>query len=201
MPTSPEQKAVGFLSVTEVLDYFQEPTLVDWKIKVGKKEARRISTIALKIGSRVHEIIENEWKEPKKVHLSSKDSIEVKNCMSAWYQFKNDYDPQILEMETELKDDSLGIIGHRDILLKIGDRIVTADLKTSARINPKHWLQVNKYAHMNNKYSYVGIIRLDKNLGIYQYEESEYGVTCVELFDSMVKLYWFFNPNGVKKEE
>lgn len=37
--------------VTEVLDYFQAPELVEWKMKVGKAEAGKISRMALKIGT------------------------------------------------------------------------------------------------------------------------------------------------------
>lgn len=48
------------IRVTQILDFFKPPYLVDWYIKVGKREARRLGTVAKKIGTRVHDLIEQD---------------------------------------------------------------------------------------------------------------------------------------------
>ena len=80
MPTTDLEKETGWLSVTEVLDYFIPKGLLDWYLKTGKKEAKRLSTVALKIGSRVDELIQEDITKGS-YKLSSKDSIDVKNCI------------------------------------------------------------------------------------------------------------------------
>lgn len=199
MPTSPELKAQGWVSVTEGLDYFQEPGLVDWKIKVGKKEAKRISTCAMKIGTRVHELVYQEWKEMR-YKLSSKDSVEVKNCMQAWEQFKEDYQPIIQTMETELKDEENKVIGHRDMVITFPgtNDIFTVDLKTSSGIKPKHWLQVAKYHHMDYNCGGIGILRLDKNLGVYEWQTKFEDNEELNVFNSLITVYRFFNPTPME---
>lgn len=204
MPTTIEEKLTGWVSVTEVLDYFQEPRLVEWKVKVGKREAKRLSTVAMKIGTRVHELIYQDWKCSGSGQVFKKsDSIEVRNCMQGWKQFKADYKPEILMMETELKQERLKIVGHRDMLVKVGEKFVILDLKTSSFIQQKHWLQVGKYADIDFEgKDLIGILRLDKNLGIYEYKTKSDFLTYSILFNGLLINYRFFNqtPMGSTKE-
>lgn len=200
MPTSIAQKAEGWVSVSEVLDSYAEQGIIDWKIKVGKKEARRIGTVALKIGSRIHQLIEEDWKTSK-YKLKASDPVEVKNCMGAWEQFKVDYKPAISAMETEVQDEGLKVVGHIDSLMEIGGSLVVMDFKTSSQVNLKHWLQVSKYAEMGRIFDKVGILRLDKNLGIYEYQEREFDERLVQVFNSMAMVHRYFNPNGDNAEE
>ena len=53
MPTSTTEKEAGWVSVTEVLDTFIPKGLLAWYLKTGAKEAKRLSTVAMKIGNRV----------------------------------------------------------------------------------------------------------------------------------------------------
>ena len=143
MPTSPEQKAQGWLSVTEVLDAFIPKGLLEWYMKVGKKEAKRLSTAALRIGSRVDELIQEDIvKESYK--LSAKDPIEVKNCMEAWKQFKQDYSPRSLKTQIEVNDALAKVTGHVDLLT---DNTLI-DVKCASSIKDNHWLQVAAYYSM-----------------------------------------------------
>lgn len=199
MPTTEQEKAAGWVSVSEVLDGYAEQGIIDWKIKVGKKEARRIGTIALKIGTRIHELIEQDWKEGK-YKFKTADPVEVKNCIKAWEQFKLDYKPEIKSMETEVKDDVRLVVGHQDALMQIGQYWVVVDFKTSSQINSKHWLQINKYAGMGQIQDRVAVLRLDKNLGVYEYQERQFDESLVEVFDCMTVAHRYFNPNGAEME-
>lgn len=196
MPTTNQEKLDGYVSVTEVLDYFQVPELVAWKLRVGAVEAKKISTIAMKIGSRVDALIQEDVANGS-YKLTAKDPIEVQNCMKAWEAFKNDYSPKISITQQVLKDYDLGVIGHLDLLT---DRIV--DVKCASSIKPSYWIQTAKYSDMHSK-GVLGtaILRLDKNLGVYQYltnEQAGYSVKdCIAVFDGLIKAYRFYNrPKG-----
>lgn len=201
MPTSPEQKAEGWRSVTEILDYFQEPELVAWKVKVGLTDANKISRLAAKTGSRVHELINTEWKTGS-YKLKTADNSEVRSCMEAWARFKKDYDPTIISMEDELKHDYYKVIGHQDIRCLInGERRI--DIKTSGEVRLKHWLQLGGYELCDPLYL-AAILRLDRNIGTYEYVTSEdMRYNMMDLADTYKKLigvYDFFNQRSYGAE-
>ncbi len=199
MPSTEEQKLDGWLSVTEILDYFNVPELVAWKVRVGAKEAKRVSTIALKIGTRVDELIQDDINFGK-YKIISKDSVEVANCMKAWEDFKRDYSPIIEASQVELKDEVNKVIGHFDL---ITDRII--DIKCASSIKPAYWLQTAKYSQMHGKGLGTAILRLDKNLACYQFitnEQAKYSVKdCVKVFDGLTEAYRFYNRPKADKEE
>lgn len=193
MPTTPEQKADNWLSVTEVLDTFIPKGLLDWYMKTGARESKRLSTVAMKIGSRVDELIQEDINKGS-YKLSSKDPIEVKNCMDAWMKFKNDYNPKIQGSQIEVKSDAYKIVGHIDLVMD--NRIV--DVKCASSIKPNYWLQVAAYETMyDGEVEGLAILRLDKNLGTYQYmthEQAKVNWTeCVEVFDGLLKAHRFYN--------
>lgn len=196
MPTSAEQKAQGWLSVTEVLDAFIPKGLLDWYLRTGKKEAKRLSTVAMKIGSRVDELIQQDI-EHREYKFNSKDSIEVKNCMEAWESFKRDYNPLVTQYQVEVKDEAHKVIGHIDLILN--NRVV--DVKCAASIKQNYWLQVAAYSEMYPPdVDGVAILRLDKNLGTYEYKTNEQAevnwTECVEVFDGLLKAYRYYQPKG-----
>lgn len=195
MPTTELQKADGWRSITEILDYFQEPELVAWRVKVGLKEANKISRLAAKTGSRVHELIYSQWMDGD-YKLKSTDNSEVRSCMEAWERFRRDYNPQIISMEDELKHEHYKLIGHQDIRCIVnGERRI--DIKTAGDVRLKHWLQLGGYELCEPLYL-AGILRLDRNIGTYEYVTSEEaGYTMIDLSDTykqLVKVYDFFNP-------
>lgn len=198
MPTTDKEKQEGWLSVTQVLDAFIPKGLLDWYLKTGKKEAKRIGTIAMKIGSRVDELIQQDIKDGS-YKLNSKDSIEVKNCMEAWRQFKADYEPEINAVQLEVKSEQQKLVGHIDLIIK--NRII--DVKCASSIKPNYWLQVCKYARMH-ALNYSGILRLDKNLGTYQFmthEQADIDFNqCVKVFDGLLEAYRFYNAPKEQEE-
>lgn len=199
MPTTKEQKLDGWLSVTEVLDTFIPKGLLAWYLKTGAKEAKRLSTVALKIGSRVDELIQEDVLNGS-YKLSSKDPIEVKNCMEAWKQFKEDYQPNIQSMQVQVIDKTQKLIGHIDIKT---DRII--DVKCASSIKQNHWIQVSKYTVMHGELTVPAILRLDKNLGTYEYKTAEQAkisvLDCVKVFDGLLEAHRFYHPPSAVKEE
>lgn len=196
MPTNKEQKEAGWLSVTEVLDAFIPKGLLDWYLKTGKKEAKRLSTIAMKIGTRVDELIQEDVMTGS-YKLTAKDGIEVRNCMDAWKQFKQDYEPKIKALQVEVKSEEQKLVGHIDFV----DEHRIVDIKCATSIKPNYWLQVAKYSDMYGECKGLAILRLDKNLGTYQLQTHEQaGIDpneCLKVYDGLLSAYRYYNqPKG-----
>ena len=200
MPTSQEQREDGWVSVTEVLDTFIPKGLLSWYLKTGAKEAKRLSTIALKIGSRVDELIQQDVTKGS-YKLTPKDPIEVKNCMEAWESFKRDYQPKITDCQVEVKSEAQKLLGHIDLIL---DGMVV-DVKCASSIKDNYWLQVAKYADMY-KEDLLGlaILRLDKNLGTYQFVKShqadKHPSVLVDVYNGLLSAYRYYNPPKAVEE-
>ena len=190
MPVTKEQAAEGWVSVTQILDFFIPKQLLDWHLRTGSKEAKRLSTVAKKIGSRVDELIQDDIVKGS-YKLSAKDPIEVKNCMEAWNQFKQDYQPNVISTQKEVKSEPQKLVGHIDLI--IGATVV--DVKCASSIKDNYWLQVAKYLDMlENDINDVAILRLDKNLGTYQYVVKNNVRELVSVFDGLLEAYRFYNP-------
>ena len=200
MPTSLQEKNEGWLSVTEVLDAFIPKGLLDWYLKTGKKEARRISTVAMKIGSRVDQLIQDDVNTGS-YKLSSKDPIEVKNCMEAWESFKKDYQPKIKATQIEVKSEREKLVGHIDLIM---DGMVV-DIKCASSIKDNYWLQVAKYADMyRTDLLGLAILRLDKNLGTYQFVKSHQANKqpnlLVDVYNGLLEAYRYYNAPKEQEE-
>lgn len=198
MPTSIEQKEAGWISVTEVLDAFIPKGLLDWYLKTGKKEAKRLSNIAMKIGSRVDELIQQDIMTGT-FKYSTKDGIEIHNCMEAWKQFKQDYQPKFEAIQKEVVSGQL--VGHIDLIMN--NRVV--DVKCASSIKPNYWLQVAVYRDMYQEVTEgTAILRLDKNLGTYQYMTNEQAKIdnneCVRVFNGLLSAYRYYNPQRGTEE-
>lgn len=200
MPTSAQEKLDGWLSVTEVLDAFIPKGLLDWYLKTGKKEAKRLSTVAMKIGSRVDELIQEDVKFGS-YKLTSKDSIEVKNCMEAWKQFKADYMPNVSAAQLAVFDEVNKLVGHIDLIING----MVVDVKCASSIKPNYWLQVSTYASMLKvDCDGVAILRLDKNLGTYQFMIDKQAkinwLGCVGVFYGLLSAYRYYNAPKEQEE-
>lgn len=183
-----ERDGKTYERVTRILDYFATPELVDWKVRVGKKEAKRVGTIATKFGSRVHELID-KCEEPNK-----KDSEEVKNCYKAFTSWRQDYGfPQLIGGSTLFCDKRM-IAGTPDSYM--GNTLI--DFKTSREVKASHFVQLGAYASLMEKQpSRLAILRLDKQNGMYEWVTNEkVGMEveqCINAFTYLLGYYRFYN--------
>lgn len=173
------------IRVTAVLDYLTEPELLAWYLKTGKAACKKISDAALRVGTLVDKMIQEDIKGEG--YLCPAEDTPVENCMAAWEKFKADhpgYMASITGFQDEVTDGE--IVGHPDIIL--ADQI--DDVKTSRAIQPRYWTQTSKYAQMAGK-SKVGIIRLDKETGNYEYKVMGKDVVDYEnrVFDAYLMAY------------
>ena len=98
-----------------------------WREKVGTREANAVSKKALKIGTRLHEVIASGNYEADK-----KDSQEVRNCVSAFNKLRARYNVDNLLVVHRHNDDSIGLTGEPDALWEEKAQLI--DFKTSKEI-------------------------------------------------------------------
>lgn len=152
---------LGYIRVSTVLDFFQEPGLVDWKVRKGA-EANKLSKQAKKIGTEIDTAV--------KLYVSTGSygkvkSDEAKSCLEAFKQWMEDYKPR-LTVGSRLYDEAYLITGEPDLYW--GDVVI--DIKAASAVRPKYHLQTAIYALMADKPK-TAILRLHKQLGDYEFVE------------------------------
>jgi len=173
--------------VTSILGYFQNPELVAWKLRVGAKEAKRISTVAMKRGTNVDEAVRCHISGIKVPKLKT---VEEENCFKAYLQWREDYDVKDIASATTLYDDEAKIAGTPDLWMP--DE--TLDIKCSSAIRDNYWLQTEWYARKKG-HGFKSILRLDKNLGIYEYKRMPVSDYHLQVFDGLITAYRFYNKS------
>lgn len=182
--------------VTQVLDYFQPPNLVAWKLRTGNAEANRISRAAMKTGSRVDEIIKANL-EPVK-----KDKPEVFSAFIAYKKWLAIYIPLEVKPQVRVEKEIEGIIlsGEPDIIVIDDIEPPTlVDIKVATRISDKYWLQLAAYAWLTDWTGPVGILRLDKATESYEYVTKNLSVEWA-VYCGLLKAYLYYgeDDNGAE---
>lgn len=184
----------NYTRVTSILGYFQTPDLVKWKLRVGAKEAKRISTIAMKKGTAVDEYIREHvtsGKTPRKFK-----TIEEENCFKAYLQWREDYGITEAVSANTLFDDDARIAGTPDLWLP--DE--TLDIKCSSSIRDNYWLQTEWYARKKGHH-FKSILRLDGNLAQYEYKKMPVDDYHLQVFEGLVTAFRFYNKSVNDGEE
>jgi len=183
--------------VTEVLDYLTEKELLRWMLRTSPAKREKIQDDALRVGKEVDFLVHEDIK--KRSYLPASGDEELKNCIKGWELFKKDYPffvESVKEMQIELMVDE--VIGHPDFVIGTDLRWGIVDLKCALSIHPGHWTQAAKYFEMKdmmehfNRPGFIGILRLDKKTGLYEYKEitdQDYIRYEVEVFDAYLVAY------------
>jgi hypothetical protein len=182
LPTTPEQKLAGWHSVSELVDYFQPEQLVEWKLRVGKAEANKISREALKIGKRLDDLIRTGELPTKK------DKPEVKKCFEAVDKWRNRCQPTLIFPE-RIDNEELKLTGQPDFYWVEADALI--DMKSSKFISAGYYFQNGGYKRLGFPGSKIAVLRVDKKVGEYEYRTNEdLGISlplCVDVFESIYK--------------
>ncbi len=114
--------------------------------------------------------------------------------MEAWTRFKQDYQPEIISMEDELKCHTRFVLGHADLKAKIAGVVRRVDFKTSGSVRKHHWLQLGGYELLDPVGS-SAILRLDRNIGTYEFLTNEVAgyemAYLANLYANVIGLYDF----------
>lgn len=174
-----------------IANYFPHPDLVNWKIRVGKAAARQVSNKALKIGTRVDHLCEDNLKTGL-IKFKKSDPIEIHNCMTAWEKWKEDWADvassiDVTQQTVYHKD--WGIAGTLDLLSPTH----LIDIKTSKKISLMYWIQTAVYNRGLGRECWI--LRLDKENGAYEFVKrpDEFSQEYLEtVFVGMVNVFNFF---------
>ncbi len=172
--------------VTEVLNHFKEQWYVDWVCRVGKMEAYRTGRKAMKVGSRVDELI--KFGECPK----AKDSAEVKTAFEAFEKWRDMYTPKEFKPGVRINGiiEGIDVTGEPDLFVD-GALI---DIKCAGKISPNYWIQVCVYHRLAGLAgdARVGILRLDKNTGSYEYVLREFDPFLVDVWCGLARAYVYY---------
>lgn len=184
------EKYEGFDRVSSILDVYQDPKLVEWKMKVGSIEARKISKVATTIGTNVDEYIKAEIQGLKLPKLKTQ---EAKNCVTAWEKWKADYNIDVRKLLAgeRLFCEATKVCGEPDLIIPAQEELL--DIKCSSSIRQPYWIQTNWYANQL-KLPMRSILRLDKSLAIYEYETRPVSDEDMIIFHALTVVYRYFKP-------
>lgn len=196
-------------SVTEVLDYLTEPELLNWYRNNSKKKCEEISKEAIRVGSAVDALVQQDIREGG--YLVPEGDSPIQNCLKAWELFKKDYPEfveSVKEMQIELTSHEEDLVGHPDFICERSNSWGIVDLKCASGIRPRYWTQTSKYLDMESKivsshegFRFIGVLRLDKVTGLYEYKEiydEEYIQYEISVFNAYLLA---FNHNVRNREQ
>ena len=202
------------IRVTEVINYFSEPWKLDWYAKNGKAYCNKVGKAAMKVGSRVDELIKEY---PAAPFAETSDKAEVVNCVKAYNKWWEVYRTKSITHCTRLK---AIIEGHEVTVepdLMVDDVLV--DLKCSSKISLQYWIQVNMYRYLEVRKQFpdtpfpadeyadalrrskVGILRLDKTTSSYEYVVKDYDVNCVNVWCGMMRAMVYYKGDSHDGDE
>lgn len=179
-----EKNGKRYDRITRILDYFPHPDLVDWKIDVGRREARRVSTAATNIGDNVDEYVKQKLLGGKLPKLKTQ---EAKNCLEAFESWVAAYSP-VLKVGETVFDDALMVAGTPDLIWN--DTLI--DIKCSREIKHSYWLQTEFYARCLGV-QYKAVLRLDKNLAMFEYKKMKLSDDDWAACRAAITLHRFYN--------
>ena len=124
-------------SVTTVLGHFGKQKIQEWKDRVGKEEAERISTRASIRGTKFHSMLEK--------YLTNEQNIFEDVMPDARQAFKDvqkvvDRIDNISYIESMLYSESLGLAGRSDVIGEFDYVPSIIDFKTSLRPKKREWI-------------------------------------------------------------
>ncbi len=178
------------IRVSETQDFFKPEWYAKWLMRVGTREANAISKKALKIGTRIDEIIRSGVYEADK-----KDTQEVKQSLKNFIACKERYNIQTILPLTRITDETIGLTGEGDFLWVEEETLV--DFKSSKRIYPEYFFQLGGYKRLGYPCKRLAIMRCDKDLDDFEFKTNEdIGMTleqCVDAFEASFKHLQYYS--------
>ena len=124
------------VSITSVTSHFNKQIFVEWRKRVGDKEADRITKRATSRGTSTHTLIENyllnkdvefDKPGPKMLFTQAKKTLQKIN--------------NIYALEKSLYSTELGVAGTVDCIAEYNGELAIIDFKTSKKPKPRNWIE------------------------------------------------------------
>ena len=184
---------MNYPSVTQVLSVYQDFSMVP----------EHVLAMASERGTQVHAICSSLAKGLFVSHRQITSDIE--GYIQSFNQWFSDYVEEVVLIEQELIDESLGFIGHPDLIVKIkkAPYLTLIDLKTPKIVGKTWRAQLAAYWHLaalQKKFKNIkrcGSLRLKENGGPPIFDEfTNTSHTDFAAFLSALNAWRYFNNGG-----
>ena len=129
-----------FKSVTTIIgEKTDKKGLMEWRKRVGEQEANRITAIATRRGTAVHNLCES-YLLNKEGFTDNKSPIDV-DTFKSLQKLLNKYVDDIFGIELPLYSTLLRAAGRSDVIAKFDGELSIIDFKTSTRPKPEEWVE------------------------------------------------------------
>lgn len=136
-------------SVTTVLNaYPKGAAFYEWLKKNGE-DSDTIRDEAGRRGSKVHQLTEAYDKGEEVTLFGSDEELSISMIEWAMFEryveFRERFKPEIIDIETNILCEALGIAGTRDRVIILNGKRILLDIKTGNYIGKEAWLQLSAY--------------------------------------------------------
>lgn len=194
-------------SVTTITSLLTKPALYGFYAKHGWDQAQKLSLIARKEGQKVHNLIHQFYENTQRGIETKIESLHTPKSFINFIRFYEELKPEFTECELIVHSKKNKYAGTLDAILKLDNKLVLVDWKTSGGIYEDYELQLEAYyralVEMNNllPLEEMWIIRLDKE------KDMDYNKDVMKLkpdnvrFKAFLGLLSVFNWLENKKEK
>lgn len=139
-------------SVTTYLEaYPKTAQFYEWIKKVGE-DADEIRDEAGRSGSIVHKLTE-DYDNGREVKLLDENGfigykLSEWNMFERYVEFRRRFPMEIMHTELNLVSSTLKMGGTLDRVIKLDDKVILVDIKTSNAVHPHYWLQLAAYENL-----------------------------------------------------
>lgn len=123
-------------SVTTFLGKHSKQAIIDWRKRVGEKEANRISAQASSRGTKLHNLVESHLKGSEVAF----DNFLIKDLFKRFLPVVSKID-NIKAIEYNLYSDTLKLAGTVDCIAEYDGVLSVIDFKTSSKTKEKHFIE------------------------------------------------------------
>lgn len=198
--------------ITKALEACPSPDLIEWKIELIKKFSRELSREDASLS--IEELLDKAIRKMNKIgddaaeigqnvdaYLKAKingeelpklKKFEDRSCVEAFEKWECDHPEVKLSVPPTVYDDELMIAGTPDF----EDEDTVYDLKGANEIRRKNWLQTEFYARKRGK-KFKAIIRVDRDLGIYEFKKFPISDDDWEMVKSVVNMYRYYKKGEI----
>jgi len=124
-------------SITTILSNYNKQSIIEWRKKVGEKEANKISTKSSRRGTKVHKLCEDYLNNEENIFTGhTPDNVEMFNSIRPIL----DEVELVFAQEKTLFSHHLKTAGRVDCVGVFRGKKCIIDFKTSAKIKKKEWI-------------------------------------------------------------
>ncbi len=133
---NPKDREKKYISITTITSYFNKDKFVEWRRRIGNKEADKITKAATTRGTDLHTLNECYLQ-----NLSLPTVPEISQKLFEVNKPALDKIGKIYGIELGMYSDYLGIAGTCDLVAEYEGQLAIIDYKTSKKPKPEGWLE------------------------------------------------------------